>query len=1091
MLQLLFGPVRSGKTGAVFEAIGADLKEGRRAVLLVPEQASFVYERRVSALGSPDAQALSFSRFAELVLRSRGGDGRRRMTDTAAYFLMELALEEVSDALALYRRQVRTRGFLSQMLQVAQECALAGVSPQDLARVSASLPAGTLRDKTAELSLILDAYSAVMHRGHIDEADVLTLAADCLAEHADYAGARIYVESFSSFTAPEYRLLESLLRQADTVTVSLIGDGVSPAPPAFAASQETARRLIRMAEALGVPVKRTVLPEREGKIPQSLLHALRDGTLPPEGERSPNVCVFIARNPAEEADRVAAMAARLTREEGYRCRDIAIVMRSDARYRTALPAALRRCGVAFFDDRRTRGHSSALLRGVTDAVLAAAGDRRADPALLLKSPLLGLDPAAAGETENYCFVWSVRPHEWLSPFLNNPDGMTDRFSEEARERLARIEECRRAVAAPLARLQTAVRAQNGRRFAEGVWRYLGEVGAAEHLTQFAQAMEPAQRREFLQQQSLLWDRLTEVLDLFAGLPRELDLPAARITELFELALSTAEVATPPHTLDEVAVGTADRMRIDDARVVFLLGAVQGEFPPVASPVGLLTDEERRALVAGGLDLFADSESLLRREELLVYTVAAAAKDRLIVSLPAADFKGEALEPSVLYRAAAAVAAPCGETPFADAVSPESALRAYAASERGTADSAALRRACELAGLSEDLARIDRAAQKTPHQIEDAPLARRLFGERMDTSATRLGDYYTCPYSYFVKHGLRVRALEKAELSPAKAGTLVHRVLERVVSRYGGAALAALPEETLRGAIAQEIRGYLSDTVEAPELLPKRLQAGFDRIGDWLFELLRRLGEEFAQSRFEPVAFELPIGGDSEAGGLRLKTVDGGEIAVYGSVDRVDVATVNGRRYVRVVDYKSGGKTFSLSDVYYGLNLQMLVYLFSIWKNGRGRYADLLPAGVLYMPALGEYVRGARKEDEAARRERARQYRMNGLLLEDSDVLAAMEIDGGGLFIPVRDGRTKNAFASLAQLGRLCRLVEDRMREMAESLHAGAVAAAPADPNKTNACLYCDCRTFCGFEEGDPIRALAKLDREAILGKEGDGDGTDA
>lgn len=419
------------------------------------------------------------------------------------------------------------------------------------------------------------------------------------------------------------------------------------------------------------------------------------------------------------------------------------------------------------------------------------------------------------------------------------------------------------------------------------------------------------------------------------------------------------------------------------------------------------------------------------------------------------------------------------------------MRRYAALPKHTPEAAALRRLCEETGHAADAGRIDRARERLPHELTDAALAKRLFGEKMRLSPTRLEQYYRCPYAYFAQNGLGVHAMQKAELSPVQTGTLVHRVLERIVSRYGGASLHTLPEQTLRDEIGRETEAYLSEVVADVGAVPKRLLAGFERVGGWLYELLRRLGEEFSRSLFEPAAFELPVREGGAVEPLHLLTADGCEVLVQGTVDRVDTATVNGRRYVRVVDYKSGGKSFRLQDVYYGLNMQMLLYLFSIWENGRGEWEDTLPAGVLYLPALGKYTLGGR-DGETAVRDLQKQYRMNGLLLRDPDVLSAMETDGEAIFIPVKpDTEKSDALATLAELGRLRRLVEERVTGMAERLRAGEIPALPAD-TANDPCRYCDFRGVCGFEAGDEKRVLLKKSREEIFGEEeNDGIFTDA
>ena len=159
--------------------------------------------------------------------------------------------------------------------------------------------------------------------------------------------------------------------------------------------------------------------------------------------------------------------------------------------------------------------------------------------------------------------------------------------------------------------------------------------------------------------------------------------------------------------------------------------------------------------------------------------------------------------------------------------------------------------------------------------------------------------------------------------------------------------------------AQLLHQFLADRVSRSESLSKRFHYLFERLSITLTRLLRQLAAEFAQSEFEPVRYELPIRQGGEVAPLELMLENGVRVSVEGIVDRVDLMEKDGKKYVRVVDYKSGSKNFQLDDVYYGLNLQMLIYLFSIWKNGTGELANCLPAGVLYLPAKDHIITASR------------------------------------------------------------------------------------------------------------------------------------
>lgn len=1091
MLELICGAARSGKTVRIQRMLIETARQGNRATLIVPEQASFSNERMLGTLPGGRGESLrvtSFTRLAELLLRQYGGAGREVADETASAFLVSIALEELADSLSVYRRHYRGRGFISQIAGMIAECQNAGISPGELAAFALSQPDGALRQKVHEFSMIYDVYQAVLHRSYLSATDLLTLAAGRIEELNLYAGETVMIDDFASFTGPQLRLIEALLSRAGRVCVSLCCDDPESDEPAFSLAADTAHRLIRAAKRQGCPVETVRLPDRED-LPglAALERAVRCERMPGPPQSFPQIHAARVSGPYEELTAAAARIAQLVREEGFRYREIAVIARDLSRYASALPAVFARYEIPYFLDLRADARSSALTQGVLAAAAVACGTREADPLALAASPLLGFSVEELGALENYCYVWSVRGKGWEQPFVNHPDGMVGPPDEAAAMRLAGIEASRARLMETVLPLRAAMKSGSSRQFAGALWAFLRRCGAKERLGEFAAAMPEGERRLFLEEQNLLWEQLVRVIDLVAAMPEEIVLEPQRAYELLELAVGGFEVATVPQTLDQVSVGTADRMRPENPRAVFLIGLVEGEFPAAGLPGGLFSEDERRQMNRAGLSLLVEGDRSAATERALCYRAVTAASEQVFASCPAADALGEPLAPSELFARIAALASPNEAPPFFAVQTPaslETALAGLGAPGPGeSSQEAALRCvAGQLLG-EERRRRLEEAAIRRPHRISDAALARRLFGKRMRLSPTGLEQFYRCPFAYYMSRGLGARARRRAELSPAQAGTLIHQVLEETVSRFGGEELATLPQEELRAEVARQTDRYLAERLGDLSEAPRRLVGGFHRIGDWLCELLRRIGEELAQSRFEPVAFELPIRQGGPVEPLLLHTAAGAEILVEGTVDRVDVAEIGGQRYLRILDYKSGQKKFRLDEVYYGLNLQMLVYLFTLCRNGRGKLANLLPAGALYLPALGGYTAASREagEPELARA-RLEQYRMNGLLLDDPQVLRAMEADLGGLYIPYADGRKTDALYSLAEIGRLGRLVEERLAGMADALWEGQIAACPSSRSGERPCDYCDYRGMCGFEEGDPVRELAALDRDEILSR---------
>lgn len=366
----------------------------------------------------------------------------------------------------------------------------------------------------------------------------------------------------------------------------------------------------------------------------------------------------------------------------------------------------------------------------------------------------------------------------------------------------------------------------------------------------------------------------------------------------------------------------------------------------------------------------------------------------------------------------------------------------------------------------------------------------LFAGDLRLSPSRLERYFLCPFSFFCESGLGLRPRRKAEYNPLESGTLIHLVLQQMVEKYGGKGLNSLDDARLR----EESAAFLDQALKARvnQDMPYRFQYLFARQVDTLAWLLRHLGQEFSQSAFAPVAMELQIREGSPYRPLKLPVFDGSRIIVEGVVDRLDAFEISKRRYLRVVDYKTGIKKFELGDICHGLNMQMLIYLFALCDCYGGLTASYnIPAGVLYMPARADVVE-AKRETDPAKIESMRdaQMKMNGLLLNDRAALSAMECGIKGRFIPARVtskgelDQKKSSVVSEKQLKMIRGAVEARLKDMANRLKRGRVEALPlqrADQNEGGGiCEYCDFAMICLHEGEDPVRELAKLDQKEAL-----------
>ena len=386
------------------------------------------------------------------------------------------------------------------------------------------------------------------------------------------------------------------------------------------------------------------------------------------------------------------------------------------------------------------------------------------------------------------------------------------------------------------------------------------------------------------------------------------------------------------------------------------------------------------------------------------------------------------------------------------------------------------------GYSSGAEAVKRALDRSPFKIENPANARLLFGEDLTFSASQVEKFSKCRFSYFCCYGLRVRERLKAEINPMEYGTLVHYILEAFFTQYSKNEYSEMSDDMLSEFIRNTVNDYLEGYFGGSEGKEKSFLYKLDVLCNNILLLLRHLIDELSQSDFSVADCELKIGGDIPSYTIKLPT--GENIAVCGSVDRVDIMHTGNGDYLRVIDYKTGGKAFKLSDILFGLNLQMLLYLCSIVKNGEERYGEVTPAGILYMPAVVPNISADGMDETKIANKISDKFKMNGLLLDDVRVIKGMDKTEGAKYIPIKIKNGSNvksdSLATLEQFGKIFKKLNDTVAQMGEKLFGGDIAAAPLKGG-ADACEYCPYDSVCGYRQSEPINVFS-MNNEEVLKK---------
>ncbi|MDR2420989.1 MAG: PD-(D/E)XK nuclease family protein [Oscillospiraceae bacterium] len=1014
----------------------------RRLTLVVPEQYSHDAERQLLRIVgdrlSLHGEALSFKRLAARVAEETGG-ARPVLDPGGALLVMYRAVGAVSDKLESYGGAERRSNFAEALLQTVTELKNSAVTPGAL-QAAAARSGGALGKKLRDLSLIMAAFDAQMEQsGALDSCAMLRRLSET-AGKSSYASAVFYFDGFNDFTEPETRVISALIRSGAETAFCLTVPDLHGGEDVFGVVRDAADELIRCALEAGEKYEVVTLSGGGRGFNTELMEAAVFGYGGGRGEGLSGVELYAAPDAVTECEYAAAIAVSLARG-GYRWGDIAVMSRGGGEYPKLCESVFERRGIPVFRGGRDGALEKPPVRLIVKALDAvSSGWEYEDVFAYLKTGLAGVLRDDIDALESIAIRRGIRGRNaWTGDMPWGEE--TDKALDAARL----------AAAAPLAELDRALSASaSGGDMLRALYAFLERIKLPESLASRSASLGEAGYKRLASEYSQLWELITEALDQMYIVLENASVTARELSRLFSLLASRRDVGVIPVSLDRVTIGDMAMNRRRDIKALIVIGAADANMPSLPGMTGVLSGAERDELNEKlGVPLRDNSERLLRREMNVIYSALALPSEKLVVIYP----ESAGSRPSfVAERLRAALGTVPGRLREADFIQPPPRAR---------------REDARRAGLSENA-------------------AARLYGKTVRLSATRVEKLFTCKFAFFMQNGLRARPRVPERFDAARAGAFTHFVLERAAdaaSALGG--FKNVPEDDVRRLARRFAREYIDLNYPENGSGTARLRYLLSRLSADLERVTLDLKGELERSDFEPLAFE------SE---FRAAIADG-ELEISGIIDRVDGWENGGKLYIRVSDYKTGRKTFSLSDVCCGINLQMLIYVYALGGARLGE-RETIPAGILYTPARDELYQADRNVgDGVIAAALAKAKRRRGLILGEAELIDAMERGPDKRYLPVRekDGiYTGDSLVTRGQMESLLLYVENKLRRAARELRSGDISSSPCSKGDSdNVCLYCEFKAAClfGAFPGDKARPMPPVTNKEFWARaEGGGEG---
>ena len=1096
MIRFISGNAGSGKGSYIIERIRERLDSGKKMYLIVPEQEAVIWEARVCrelpARAALSLETVSFKCLANTVARNVGGLTYNYAGDGKKTLLMWSAISSVYDALKVYGAdRGKEDTYVKLMLDTVRELKMNKISPTALDEACVMLEGEHtegLKNRLYDLSLIYAAYSHLQETDESEDPDdILSGLYETLKTCDFFKNSCVFIDSFYSLTKTETDIVKMIMKSADdvfiTFTMSQNKDDIQ-----FKHIRKYYNNLVQSVPD-GSDFEETVL-DSSFRTSKESLTALRDNLwhfAESDKKNDGSVRVISCRDRYEEARAVGAVIEKLV-HEGAAYSEIAVVARDIEKLRGILDSRLDALKIPYHLSKRYDVTSTPAVKLITSLLrVVSSGFSRDSVISCLKTGLCNIDEFESASFEEYTSTWNIRGNKaYLSDevWSMNPAGFTVRTDKWTNKVLRDANNVREALKKPFSAIWNVFSGglATVTDIARTLYEILEELDVYSALTERSEMLEECGREEESEVCKKLYGLILDSLDLMVSTIPDVMLDAGRFSRLFTSVAASFDMGSIPAGCDVVILGSAHGVRCEGIKHIIMPGCIEGEFPKAINDAGFFSDSDRFTLESAGIILSDNTKELTEEELFRFWRCITMASESVTLTVPQTDGSRPA-SPSI---GAKRVCALLGITPESfsdiakcDAVWSEASARDRASAVIGSEEYETIKK------LSEDFPGIGdipclsggltAANEKiTPEFLRE--YREKAHSGRLYLTQSRLDSFSKCRFAYYMKYVLKLDEPKKASVGNLDAGTMIHRILELFFFKTRNRVFPLDRDET-EGLVDEIIKEYIAQIMNGRETSPKQKYL-FHSLRAGVLMMVESLMEEFAQSDFRPYRFELEFGFDSpeKPVPLEFRGSDGTPASLFGTIDRFDTCTKDGKVYIRVVDYKTGDKKFQVSEIKKGLDLQLLVYLFTLWKGEDCAFRreltpngeEIVPAGMLYFSAATDKFNNSAYLNPSEASEKAKSMiTRSGIFLSDKDILTAMDRDLSGKYIPDPSSKVRNPenrpFRSLDEFAELYELTEEIITGIIDEMNGGLCPGSPDRSKFGSTCNYCSLKPICRYD----------------------------
>ena len=1109
-LKFIIGKSGTGKTLFCFEEISKLISDNNNKIYIItPEQFSFTAEQKlldaVKSKAVINAEVLTFERMAYRVLNEVGGILKTNLSESGKAMLLYSIFDENKNNLNVLGKTERN---LDAILRIITELKKHNVNSNIIEDVKKRITDKRLECKLDDINLLLSNYDKLIKDNFIDENDMLNILYENIDKIDIFKDTIIYIDEFAGFTKQEYQIIEKLLKLAKEINISICTDNLdlntNPYTDIFYPNKECINKLINIAKKNNIELKDTIVLSKKYRFKTEELDCLEEFF---SGNKKifykkdiKNIKVTLSKNYYDEIEYVANEIIQLIKENNYKYNQISIITKDISKYSGLIKAIFKKYDIPVFIDEKQDLSQNILIKYIISILDIFSKNWSIESVFnYVKSGFLNIDQEEIYILENYCKNLGIKgfkkySEEWKTSIANYDLDILNNLRIKVIEPLLKFRE-------------SLINNKTVESITKNLYYFLIENEIDKKINGKAEKFKEIGELDLANIYSSSWNILIELLDEIVLVLGSKKISFDKYIELLKIGLNKTSLGKIPATLDEITVGDVDRSRSSDKKVIFIIGLNDGVFPSNNKTEGFIDDEERTYLKKNGIELAKTLKEQMYDENFNIYKAFTTAQEKLYLSYSSVDFDGSSLRRSILINKIKRV--------FKNIKEETKKINNNILTKETTFEKLLINLSNFLDGQQIDKiwyelysvykkdpiysSKLEEAISgfyysNIPDKISEDNL-KKLYGDTLNTSISKLESYRKCPFSYYIKYGLKLSDKTEFKLESLDTGTFMHEVIDEFFEYINNNNLDIKNieekqiEEILERIINDKLnlgKNYIFNSSKKYIVLTNRLKNVVKKSIKYIIDTIKF-------SDFNILGNEIEFGKGKEYSPIEINLDNNQKIQIMGKIDRVDIAENEDGKYIRIIDYKSSIKNIDLNEVMAGIQLQLLTYLDAITKE-----QDANPAGVLYFNLIDPIIKakGRNITDEELEEQIKSNFKMNGLILGDVKVVQMMDknlTSGSSKIIPAyidKNGnisKSKSSTIDSVEFKLLHKQINKILKQISKEILTGNIEQNPVyiSKKKSSNCLYCNYKSICGFNpemKGNNYKYIPNFDKNEILSK---------